>query len=92
MAPTLLPGDRLVAVPMASTRSGQIVAARDPRSPDRLLVKRIRAVAPDGIDLRGDRPEASTDSRHFGPVPSALIVGTVIYRYHPPGRAGWIHE
>lgn len=91
MAPTLLSGERLLVVPLAHLRPGQMVAVRDPRSPDRLLVKRVASTGPEGVDVRGDHAAASTDSRHFGPVPLAMVVGTVVYRYHPSGRSGWIH-
>jgi hypothetical protein len=56
------------------------------------LVKRVAALTPGGVDVRGDHPAASTDSRTFGPVPPALMVGPVLYRYWPRERAGWIVE
>jgi nickel-type superoxide dismutase maturation protease len=93
MAPALLPGDRLVVVrwptPMAPWPvSGQIVAVRDPRDPVRVLVKRVGSVDRQRgtIEVLGDDPSASTDSRDFGPVPRSLVVGTAVYRYAPPGR------
>lgn len=88
MLPAFEPGDRLLIVPVAGAVAGQVVAVRDPRQPDRILVKRVRAVTPEGVDVRGDNPSASTDSRHFGPVESTAIVGRIVYRYHPPTRAG----
>jgi signal peptidase I len=36
----------------------------------------------------GDNRRASTDSRHFGPVPGTAIAGVVWYRYWPPERRG----
>jgi hypothetical protein len=36
----------------------------------------------------GDNEKHSTDSRHFGPVPPALVRGKAVYRYAPPTRAG----
>lgn len=92
MLPTLRAGDRLVVVPVATVSTGQLVAVRDPRWPDRVMVKRVARAGPDGIDVRGDNSEASTDSRHFGTVGRAGIVGRVVYRYHPPDRSGWIDE
>ena len=92
MSPVLEAGERLVVVPMGTVRSGQLVAVRDPRLPTRVLVKRVHAIDRDGIDVRGDNPGASTDSRQFGPVAPGAIIGRVVYRYHPPGRSGWIHE
>ncbi len=90
MLPAFEPGDRLVVVPAAGVAPGHVVAARDPRMADRILVKRVRAVLPDGYDLRGDNEDASTDSRHFGSVPAECLVGRAVYRYHPPDRSGWI--
>lgn len=92
MSPALQPGDRLLVVPLADVAPGQIVAVRDPRSPDRVLVKRVRAVGPDGVHVVGDNPAASTDSRHFGPIPRRGLVGRVVYRYYPPDRSGWFPE
>ena len=55
---------------------------RDPRQPDRLLLKRIEGPAgADGWLVAGDNPQASTDSRAFGPVGRELIVGKVWFRY-----------
>ena len=69
---------------------GDIVAAPDPRRPDRVLVKRVGRVdrAAGTVELLGDAPGASTDSRVFGPVPVASVVGRVVHRYGPPGRTG----
>jgi nickel-type superoxide dismutase maturation protease len=91
MTPALEPGDRLVAVklpPWRPLRPGDLVAVRDPRRPDRLLVKRVTAVGPAGLEVRGDNPAHSTDSRHFGLLGPGDVVGLVVYRYGPPGRTG----
>lgn len=90
MLPAFRPGDRLVVVPFGGIAPGQVVAVRDPRRADRILVKRVRAVLAEGYDLRGDNEGASTDSRHFGPVPAGRLIGRAVYRYHPPDRSGWI--
>ena len=88
MDPTLRAGDRVVAIRLP-IRAGDVVAVRDPRSPARILVKRAASVGAGGaIDVRGDNPSSSTDSRHFGPVPRHLVVGRVVYRYAPPASAG----
>jgi nickel-type superoxide dismutase maturation protease len=90
MAPGLLPGDRLLVVPARRLRPGDVVLVRDPRVPARRMVKRVAAVLPEGVDVRGDDPDASTDSRLFGPVPRGLVEGRAAYRYAPPGRVGRI--
>lgn len=87
MTPTLAPHDRLVVLKLGKARPGDLVALRDPAEPDRLLVKRLRGVGPYGLDVRGDNPAASRDSRTFGPVDPSLLVGRAVYRYFPPSRA-----
>jgi len=95
MAPTLLAGDRLVVLARpwgtpARPAVGEIVAVCDPRRADRVLVKRVASLErPDGtLVLLGDSPDASTDSREFGAVPLASVLGRVVHRYGPPGRSG----
>ncbi len=95
MEPTFRAGDRLVVLARpvggpAWPAVGDVVAVADPRDPSRVLVKRVAAVdrAAGALDVRGDDPGASTDSRHFGPVPLASVVGRAVYRYAPPGRTG----
>jgi nickel-type superoxide dismutase maturation protease len=94
MAPALLPGDRLLVETLTyrrrTPRSGEIVLAADPRQPLRELVKRIGLVDPSSgsAELIGDAPEASTDSRTFGPVDLADLRWRVAIRCWPPGRIG----
>ena len=89
MHPTLRAGDRLLLLAAPGRpRPGQLALARDPRSPERELLKRVHAVASDGIDLRGDNPAASTDSRAFGHVPTRAVRTYVAWRYAPAERAG----
>jgi nickel-type superoxide dismutase maturation protease len=88
MEPTLVEGDRLLVVRTGKVRPGQIVAVRDPRNSDRILVKRCVASGLAGVTLRGDNVAASTDSRHFGPVHPTAVLGRVCYRYHPRQRSG----
>jgi nickel-type superoxide dismutase maturation protease len=89
MCPTLLPGDRLV-VAGRRLRPGDLAAVRDPRAPARVIVKRVVVVdrTSGTVEVVGDNPEESTDSRTFGPVPRSLVVGRVRWRYWPPARRG----
>ena len=86
MSPTLLPGDRLLVLWSRRARTGDLVVVADPRHDERLMVKRVAGVGPEGVTVVGDNPAASTDSRSFGPV--ARVEGRPVYRYHPPERAG----
>lgn len=89
MEPTLLAGDRVLAVRAGRIRPGDLVALRDPRVPTRLIVKRVAAIDDAGrLTVVGDRPDASTDSRQFGSVERRLVQGRVVYRYGPEGRVG----
>ncbi|MGZ6271640.1 MAG: nickel-type superoxide dismutase maturation protease [Candidatus Limnocylindrales bacterium] len=93
MRPGLVPGDWLLvdgdAYRDRLPRAGELVVVPDPRRPDRLLVKRVAEVLDDGrLELRGDAPEASTDSRTFGPVAPELVLGRAWARCWPPRRVG----
>jgi nickel-type superoxide dismutase maturation protease len=86
MLPVLRAGDWVLVLRTGRVGAGDVVAARDPRAGDRLLVKRAAWRGPDGWWLLGDNPPASTDSRTFGPV--ADVLGRVVLRYHPGLR--WV--
>ncbi len=90
MAPAFAPGDRLLVSRWARWGPGSVVALPDPRLPGRMLIKRVHSVGPDGIEVRGDNEEASTDSRTFGPVAPSRVTGRVIYRYAPGEVAGLV--
>jgi signal peptidase I len=84
MAPTLLPGDRLVVARLHRTpRVGEVVLAPDPGRPRRELVKRVAIVEPGAVALRGDNVAASTDAR----VAPDRVRWRAVLRYWPPGRA-----
>lgn len=96
MESTLRPGDWLLVDPdgyrLHPPEPGDLVVAPDPRRVRFLLVKRVRAVDADGrLELGGDLPEESTDSREFGPVEPASVVGRPWLRYWPPARFGRVH-
>jgi nickel-type superoxide dismutase maturation protease len=89
MSPTLLPGDRLLTLRTGrAPRVGGLALSPDPRAPERMLIKRVHAIADGRVDLRGDHTFASTDSRTFGTVPLRAVGGCVAIRYHPAERAG----
>jgi nickel-type superoxide dismutase maturation protease len=93
MVPTLWPDDRVVVLrglgPLRpAVRPGDLVAVVDPRDPGRIMVKRVAGVDGGLVEVRGDNEAASTDSRHFGPVAAAAVLGRVVYRYHPDERRG----
>ncbi|MDQ2913138.1 MAG: S26 family signal peptidase [Chloroflexota bacterium] len=91
MEPALRAGDWIVVSGLARPpRVGEIVLVRDPRDPTNLMLKRVTAVADGACTVLGDRPEESTDSRTFGPVPVANVLGRAIFRYGPITRIGWL--
>ena len=86
MTPAVSPGERVLvnraAYWLRRPRAGDVVVVRDPRAPQRLLIKRIDGPAGgDTWSLLGDNAPASTDSRSFGPVRRALLIGKVLSRY-----------
>lgn len=88
MLPGLLPGDRLLVVPVLHIHEGQVVAVSDPHRPGRVLVKRVHSIRGGLVEVRGDNPGESTDSRHFGGIPRSSVIGQAAYRYAPAGRSG----
>jgi nickel-type superoxide dismutase maturation protease len=89
MAPTLLPGDRLL-VARLPPRLGDVVVATDPRDPRRELIKRVARTDASGVHLRGDNPAFSTDTRAFGALPSNAVTWRAVIRYWPRSRMGRI--
>jgi len=103
MEPSLLAGDHLLVLGWGRPRRGDVVALRDPRRPaERALVKRVAAgpgeaatcagvvlrAGPRGYVVLGDNLAESTDSRSFGAVRPALLLGRCVYRYAPEARRG----
>lgn len=83
MLPTLEPGKEVLINPWAYSHKlpqvQDLVVAEHPQRPGFRLIKRVMAVDGDGCcDLRGDNPEESTDSRQFGWVKKASILGQAI--------------
>ena len=90
MEPTLTAGDRLLVLRTRRLKAGDVVAMRHPHDPRRVIVKRAAAVRRGEVVVRGDNPEASTDSRSFGPVANEAVLGKVVRRYAPKGRTGHV--
>lgn len=107
MEPALWAGDRLVAVwlprrVLRLVRPGDVVVVADPADPDHRVVKRVHAVLDGRIDVRGDAPDRSTDSRTWGSLPLTSVrrlalrrwpdVRTPLWRdptpYGAPGQPG----
>jgi signal peptidase I len=92
MEPTLAEGDWAVAI-RRRLRVGDVVVVEHPERPGFELVKRVVAAPGDAVRDRrlgggewwveGDRSDASTDSRSFGPVSRSSIRGTVVLVYAP---------
>lgn len=83
MEPALTDGDVVLTVP-ATRRArlpGRVVVVEDPTEPGHLVVKRIHAVDESGIDVRGDLPERSTDSRTWGRLPHGAVRRLVVARW-----------
>jgi len=91
MEPALRAGDWIVVSGFRRRpRVGEVVLVRDPRDPEHLMLKRVAGVADGVCTVLGDRPEESTDSRVFGPIPLPDVLGRAVFRYGPVGRIGWI--
>ncbi len=97
MSPTLEPGDFALAVVPGRLRRGDVVVIEHPERPGFEMLKRIAGLpdelTPDGAILEldeywveGDNPEASTDSRHFGPVRRELVKARVRLVFWPMAR------
>jgi signal peptidase I len=84
MMPTLQDGDKLLVRVGQTPSPGDLVVFRArevvPTADVTWMVKRAATVDPDGsVTVRGDNPH-SQDSRHFGPVPGAAVLGVVRHR------------
>ena len=100
MAPTLEPGDYLLAVISRGVRQGSLIVVEHPDRPGYEMVKRVAEVPGDEVDNRtlgpdeywvtGDNEDESTDSRNFGPAGRNAIRGRVILRYWPIDRVAWL--
>ena len=96
MLPALRPGDYVLATApptwVDAPWQGWVVVARRPDRPELELIKRVTGPAGPGnsLNVYGDNPRSSTDSRSFGPVPRTDLIGVVWLRYWPPTRIGLV--
>lgn len=96
MVPTLLPEDWCLVVKPRRWRRNDVAVLEHPGRPGYEVVKRLVAVPGDRVQDRvlgpgefwvtGDHPEASTDSRHFGPVAEDALRARVLLVYGPRKR------
>jgi signal peptidase I len=96
MVPTLLPGDWALAVSGRRIRTGDVVVVEHPGRPGYEMAKRLTALPGESVGERvlgddeywveGDREDASSDSRHFGPVRAEHLKARVLLVYWPKER------
>jgi nickel-type superoxide dismutase maturation protease len=86
MRPALLPGDFVLVSRRSRPRVGRVVVVARPDRPGLLVVKRVTGRRAAGWWVEGDNAGASDDSRVFGAVDDADLVGAVVWRYWPPVR------
>ena len=93
MQPALRPGDRLIVCRWSRPAVGDLVVFVEPDRHLTLAVKRMERLEANGsLVVRGDNPNVSRDSRDYGSVPRARVLGKVIYRYLPGQRRGRIQN
>lgn len=73
MEPRLLAGQLIVVrTRFFRVRPGDLVVIRHNELEK---IKRVHDITLETVEVRGDNPDHSTDSRHFGRLPRASIVG-----------------
>ena len=80
MAPAFLPGRLVFAWRLRKPRIGDVVIVRHHHLE---LIKRVSQLDDDRVYLLGDNPVESTDSRHYGWLPMASVLGVVVGGYSP---------
>lgn len=83
MEPTLVGGETVLVDRKKAPSVGDLVWARDPDEVD--VIKRVHVIA-GGIELRGDNPARSTDSRQYGAIPKHWVRGVVVCRMPSTAR------
>jgi len=77
MEPALSHGSHVLVRKGAQPVVGDIVLCDHPYQSDMRVLKRVETIDDEALFLLGDNPEESTDSRSFGPVPLARLIGVV---------------
>ncbi len=67
-------------------RPGALVVLSEPGDRAHHIIKRVRTITPDGVDVVGDDPGWSIDSRTFGTVPHRDVRRLVLGRLPGPRR------
>jgi len=86
MSPVIRPGEEVLVDTGAyrgrPPQPGDIVVVRHPYQSGLWIIKRVVEVLDDGrFRLAGDNPGESSDSRAFGPMSPALLLGRVTSRF-----------
>ncbi len=85
MLPTLAEGERLLVRRVRRVRTGDLVVCRAPGADGPMIVKRVAHRDGAALFVVGDNPGASSDSRAFGTIAPAAVLGVAFYRYAPDG-------
>ncbi len=84
MLPTLQSGDSILVVNdyyrTHPPQIGELVLCEHPHRSGYRMVKRIVNITSSGVDVHGDNPAQSTDSRHFGPITLEHLLAKVCSR------------
>lgn len=86
MEPSLSNGDWWLVRRTSDVRVGDAALLVHPLRPDLLVVKRLVRREASGWWVVGDNEAESEDSRQFGVVPEANVVGRLALRYGPIRR------
>ena len=86
MAPTLIPGDRVLIRPSSADDPlpiiDSIVVAWHPDRTGTRVIKRLTGFSQGRLLLHGDNPAESSDSRQFGPLERRHLIGVVTSVVH----------
>jgi nickel-type superoxide dismutase maturation protease len=83
MLPTMRPGDCLLVLVGGRIRAGDVVMARRPHTDLQLVKRAVRREAGGWYVLSDNAVAGLDDSRAFGPLPDAELIGRVLFRYYP---------